>query len=291
MTIVTRASKGSALTWEEMDANFLSIMDASSIHAATEKTTPEDQDEFLLLDNDTSFGVKKTTWADKKATLKTYFDSYYLSSVGDLLIATPGARIKGDFSNATVANRVMFQTSTVNGNTTVAAIPNGTGTLAALQSWGGSDLTNSSYSYIATIGGSDVRLAADRTGAGAYLPMTFYTNGSEQMRVDTAGKITVSKVAINTPVTDNDLSFDMSAKNNFTCTPTAGGALTFTNITAGQSGYIVLVNGSNYAITKGTGTKSDSSFLTTVSATGTYLISYYSPDGTNVYVATSGAQS
>lgn len=84
MTIVTRASKGSALTWEEMDTNFLTLLDASSIHAATEKTVPEDSDEFLLLDNDTSFGVKKTTWADKKATLKTYFDTLY-QTVGSYL--------------------------------------------------------------------------------------------------------------------------------------------------------------------------------------------------------------
>ena len=88
--------------------------------------------------------------------------------------------------------------------------------------------------------------------------------------------------------TDNDLSFDMNAANNFTCTPSAGGTLTFTNITAGQSGFIKLVNGSNYAIAAHTNTKVTTSFLTTVSATGTYIISYYS-DGTDVYCATAGA--
>lgn len=88
--------------------------------------------------------------------------------------------------------------------------------------------------------------------------------------------------------TDNDLSFDMNAANNFKCTPSAGGALTFTNITAGQSGFVLLVNGSNYAITAAATTKVASTALATISATGTYLLSYFS-DGTNVYVVNSGA--
>jgi hypothetical protein len=47
-----------------------------------------------------------------------------------------------------------------------------------------------------------------------------------------------------TVTTDNDGSFDMNATNNFLCTPTGTVTLTFTNITAGQSGNIILVNGS-----------------------------------------------
>jgi hypothetical protein len=93
-----------------------------------------------------------------------------------------------------------------------------------------------------------------------------------------------------TVTTDNDGSFDMSVTNNFKCTPTATFALTFTNITAGQSGYILLVNSGGYAVTAAATTKVGTSFLTTVSAAGTYLISYLS-DGTNVYCTASGALS
>lgn len=92
-----------------------------------------------------------------------------------------------------------------------------------------------------------------------------------------------------TVTTDNDGSFDMNATNNFLCTPTGGFALTFTNITAGQSGNIILVNGSNYAITAAAATKVASTTLATISATGTYWLAYFSPDGTNVYVANTGA--
>jgi hypothetical protein len=92
-----------------------------------------------------------------------------------------------------------------------------------------------------------------------------------------------------TVTTDNDGSFDMNATNNFLCTPTGGFTLTFTNITAGQSGNIILVNGSNYAIAAAATVKVSATALAAISATGTYWLSYYSPDGTNVYVANTAA--
>ena len=91
-----------------------------------------------------------------------------------------------------------------------------------------------------------------------------------------------------TQTTDNDGSFDLSVTNNFACTPTAGFTLTFTNMTAGQSGFILLVNNSNYAITAAATTKVASTTLATISATGTYLISYYT-NGTNTYITNSAA--
>jgi hypothetical protein len=91
-----------------------------------------------------------------------------------------------------------------------------------------------------------------------------------------------------TVTTDNDGSFDMSVTNNFSCTPTGTFALTFTNITAGQSGYILLINTGGHAVTAAATTKVGTTFLTGVSAAGTYLLSYFS-NGTNVYVTASGA--
>jgi len=102
-----------------------------------------------------------------------------------------------------------------------------------------------------------------------------------------SGNITAP--AKGTVTTDNDGSFDMNATNNFLCTPTGNFTLTFTNITAGQSGNIVLVNGSNYTVSAAAATKVASTTLATISATGTYWLTYYSPDGTNVYVANTGA--
>jgi hypothetical protein len=91
-----------------------------------------------------------------------------------------------------------------------------------------------------------------------------------------------------TVTTDNDGSFDMNVTNNFSCTPSGTFALTFTNITAGQSGYVLLINTGGHAVTAAATTKVNTTFLTTVSAAGTYLLSYFS-NGTNVYVTTGGA--
>jgi hypothetical protein len=90
-----------------------------------------------------------------------------------------------------------------------------------------------------------------------------------------------------TPQTANTLSCDLSLANNFTSTPTATAALTFTNHTAGQSGYVLLINTGGHAITAAASTKVGTTFLTTVSAAGTYLISYYD-NGTNAYCTASG---
>jgi hypothetical protein len=88
-----------------------------------------------------------------------------------------------------------------------------------------------------------------------------------------------------TVVTDNDGSFDMNGGNNFKCTPTGAITLTFTNITNGQSGFILLVN-SGQTVSAHANTKVDANLLATVTAAGTYLLSYFS-DGTNVYLTNS----
>lgn len=91
-----------------------------------------------------------------------------------------------------------------------------------------------------------------------------------------------------TVTTDNDLSFDQDVTNNFSCTPTAGGTLTFTNHTAGQSGYVLLDNSGGYAITAHATTKITATDLTTISTAGVYLISYFD-NGTNAYCTVSAS--
>lgn len=103
---------------------------------------------------------------------------------------------------------------------------------------------------------------------------------------DVANTFTASQRG--TVTTDNDLSFDMDASNNFKCTPTANGTFTFTNITAGQSGNILLVNTTPQVISCASTTYISASDLTAINVAGTYWLSYYS-DGTNVYVSASQA--
>lgn len=56
---------------------------ADKTHAATEKTTPVDDDEIGLIDSAAAFVLKRLKWSSIKATLKTYFDTLY-SPIGNL---------------------------------------------------------------------------------------------------------------------------------------------------------------------------------------------------------------
>jgi hypothetical protein len=109
---------------------------------------------------------------------------------------------------------------------------------------------------------------------------------ADTAKTDVAQTFTISQRG--TVTTDNDGSFSMSATNHFKCTPTGNFTLTFTNITAGQSGFILLVNSGGYTVSAAATTKVSTTALATISAAGTYLLSYFT-DGTNVYVVNSGA--
>ena len=111
-----------------------------------------------------------------------------LTTGGDLSFDGTAQRITGDFSNATLADRVAFQTGTTNGNTNIHALTNGTGTTSSFQANNSSDLANGSQVYIAA-GATEAQVVSDKTGTGTYLPMTFYTGGAESVRVDTSGNV------------------------------------------------------------------------------------------------------
>ena len=91
-----------------------------------------------------------------------------------------------------------------------------------------------------------------------------------------------------TPSVVTDGTLDLDTANNFKYTPGAADTLEFSNETAGQAGFITLINPSAYTISLGSEVKKGSSW--DVSTAGTYLVSYYS-DGTSVYVSASEALS
>jgi hypothetical protein len=107
---------------------------------------------------------------------------------GDITITGTGRRITGDFSNATVASRVMFQTSTTNGETSLGVIPNGTSPNSGVNIFNAANPTNAAFGGL-LVGTTEFQIRSAITGSGTYLPLTFYTGGSERVRVDTSGNV------------------------------------------------------------------------------------------------------
>lgn len=110
---------------------------------------------------------------------------------GNLTFNATSLRVIGDFSNATLSNRVLFQTSTTNGQTDVGIIPNGTGTTSSISIYNGSDPNNASVGKFIANGTTDVRIVADKTGTGNYTSLAFITNNIEQVRINTSGQLLV----------------------------------------------------------------------------------------------------
>ena len=106
----------------------------------------------------------------------------------NLTFTGTGNRITGDFSNATSSSRVSFQSSTTNGVTYIHALPNGTSTNSGFSAFGNANPDNTNFMDISD-NGIEARIRSGITGTGTYLPMTFYTGGSERMRLDTSGNL------------------------------------------------------------------------------------------------------
>lgn len=84
------------------------------INSATEKTTPVDADMLGLMDSEASNILKKLSWSNVKAKLKTYFDSLYLVLAG----VSGGQTAAGGTG---VTDKLVLKGTTGNGTATSAA--------------------------------------------------------------------------------------------------------------------------------------------------------------------------
>ena len=212
--------------------------------------------------------------------LMVHLKEFQTGSSGDPLTVAGGMFISGGGSANTLTvtgiltasgGTILSSTNTLSGSNIISGNINSSGTTNTFS--GGNILSGTN-----TISGSAI-ISGNINSSG--------TNTFSGTQVISGGS-TFSGAAKGSLVTDNDGSFDMTAGNNFSCTPTGSITLTFTNITSGQSGNILLVNGSNYTVSAHANTKVGTGVLTALSATGTYWVSYFS-NGTNVYISATGA--
>lgn len=200
-------------------------------------------------------------------TLMAQVKDWQSGASGDTLPVAAGGT---GGANATTA-RSNLSAAASGANSDITSLTGLTTALTVAQGGTGGANATTARSNLGLVIGTDVQ---------AYSANTAFISSLQTFTASQRGTVT----------TDNDGSFDMNVTNNFKCTPTGTFTLTFTNITAGQSGYILLINSSGYAVSAASTTKVGSTFLATVSTAGTYLISYLS-DGTNVYCTASGALS
>lgn len=135
------------------------------------------------------------------------------------------------------------QNLTSNAATLLSALPNGTATDAGFNAFNNSDAANAAKA-IFDVTAAALRVSADKVGTGSYLPVLFYTSGTERMSIAVNGTVTVKKRSIGeaSALTSSaaSIAVDASASNNFTHTFTENTTLANpTNLVQGQSGVIV----------------------------------------------------
>jgi hypothetical protein len=109
-------------------------------------------------------------------------------NLAKLLFTAAGRRLRGDFSNATVADRLAVQTEVTNGNTVVPVLPNGTATSSLLEVYNSSDINNAGYFQL-RMTDTLAQLNAAQRGTGGSLPIDFVSGGSSRFRIKTSGGI------------------------------------------------------------------------------------------------------
>jgi hypothetical protein len=118
-----------------------------------------------------------------------------VSLPGNFTLTGTTKKFQANFSNGTVNDRLLFQTSVANNATGIYAIPNGSSQSASWQAANNSDTTNASKVLIAMNGTTDAQLVSGINGTGTYLPLALYTGGLGRFAIGTSGQFGIGPTA------------------------------------------------------------------------------------------------
>lgn len=107
----------------------------------------------------------------------------------DVLLSGTALRVKGVFDGAHVS-RTLYQTATVNTGTSLGLIPNGTATVAQINLYTDSAVTNATMAQV-IVSGTTFTLRANKIGTGSYGDITFDTGGAETVRMFTTNRVAI----------------------------------------------------------------------------------------------------
>lgn len=99
---------------------------ANETHTASSKATPIDGDELPLTNSAGSFGLKKLTWLNLKATLKTYLDTLYAAGTVTTVSVATANGVSGSVATATTTPAITLTLGAITPSSVVAS-----GTVAA----------------------------------------------------------------------------------------------------------------------------------------------------------------
>jgi len=195
----------------------------------TSLTSLADNDLAHVVDvSDTTSGAAGTS---KKITYTNIFAQFLAvarTMSGNFNFSGNALKITGDFSNATRANRLSLQTSTINGNTRVPILPNGTSRLAGIDCFDGTDADNASFLQVHSDGTNNhAGLNSAKVGTGITKDLVFQVDSVTKAKINASdGKFNVLSLAASRNVTtDASGNLQTLAEANY---PSSSGATTAT---------------------------------------------------------------